>query len=243
MQTSSRSLTPTLLASLGACFIACGGDAVNPLGPLESTESEVTVDGDDAAVEPSQAAHDAGGHVPSPIDEPVEDGADAATTMAPSTSAPGASGPAPASPKPIDVSDDFDVADVCTSGRFWTRGYSETMHPGHACISCHSMNVSRPQFKIAGTVYPTAHEPNDCDAANPADVRVEIIGANGQVSALSANEVGNFFSLNAVALPYTARVTSQGRVRAMRSPQRSGDCNACHTQRGDNGAPGRILLP
>jgi len=105
------------------------------------------------------------------------------------------------------------------------------------------MNSNRPQFEIAGTVFPTAHEPDDCNAENPAGVAVVITGADGQSFELAANRVGNFFLLERVAMPYTARVISQGRVRAMRTAQRSGDCNGCHTQTGAGGAPGRILLP
>ena len=44
-------------------------------------------------------------------------------------------------------------------------------------------------------------------------------------------------------MPFTAKVTYQGRERAMTAPQTSGDCNGCHTQAGANGAPGRITLP
>ena len=44
-------------------------------------------------------------------------------------------------------------------------------------------------------------------------------------------------------MPFTAKVTHQGRERAMTTTQTSGDCNGCHTQAGANGAPGRITLP
>lgn len=195
---------------------------------------------------------------PANEESPEEDLAEDAGWAFPVPSAP------PASPQDADVSmtephapavqpptdepmmpgvDPFDAAAVCTSGTYWSGKASVTMHPGHACISCHSGSANRPQFKIAGTVFPTAHEPDDCNAQNPAGVRVEIVYADGQRVELEANGVGNFSSLSPGALPYTASVLSQGRVRAMRTPQRSGDCNSCHTQSGDHGAPGRILLP
>jgi uncharacterized membrane protein len=36
------------------------------------------------------------------------------------------------------------------------------MHPGGACITCHTIKGG-PAFKVAGTVFPTLHEPNDCN--------------------------------------------------------------------------------
>jgi hypothetical protein len=44
-------------------------------------------------------------------------------------------------------------------------------------------------------------------------------------------------------LPFTAKVTFQGREIVMTTPQTDGDCNSCHTETGANGAPGRIKLP
>jgi hypothetical protein len=43
--------------------------------------------------------------------------------------------------------------------------------------------------------------------------------------------------------PYTAKVIVDGLERAMVTPQVSGDCNACHTEAGANGAPGRVRTP
>jgi hypothetical protein len=139
------------------------------------------------------------------------------------------------------VSDPFSTPPTCTSGMTWNNGNEESsrMHPGMACISCHSSGEG-PRFSIAGTVYPTAHEPDDCDGAN--GVQVVITGTNGTVT-LTANSAGNFYTRNAVGTPYTATVIANGQTRAMATPQTSGDCNACHTQNGDNGAPGRILAP
>jgi mono/diheme cytochrome c family protein len=46
-----------------------------------------------------------------------------------------------------------------------------------------------------------------------------------------------------LALPYTAKVVQNGKTRAMGAAQTSGDCNACHTPTGANGAPGRVTIP
>lgn len=148
-------------------------------------------------------------------------------------------------------SDPFAHPPQCTSNTTWTQGNSESprMNPGRACIACHRpVNVDEGEEKapegIAGTVYPTAHEPDLCNGL-PAGAVVVIRGSNGQEFRLNVNAVGNFYmySNNALVRPYTARVEYQGRTRAMGTPQMSGDCNSCHTQAGTNGAPGRVLAP
>ena len=49
----------------------------------------------------------------------------------------------------------------------WTQSNrgSADMNPGRACITCHS-TMNGPSLTIAGTVYPSAHEPNLCNGAN-----------------------------------------------------------------------------
>jgi hypothetical protein len=141
--------------------------------------------------------------------------------------------------------DPFAVAPTCTSGALWTRANhgSPEMNPGRACIACHTTDDG-PAFTIAGTVFPTAHEPDLCDGADGSEgFLVTILGADGQVLTLTPNAVGNFDSAAKVALPYQAKVSYLGRERAMAVVQTSGDCNGCHTQSGANSAPGRILLP
>jgi hypothetical protein len=141
--------------------------------------------------------------------------------------------------------DPFTVPATCTSGTMWTQANrgSADMNPGRACIACHS-TMNGPTLTIAGTVYPTAHEPDLCNGANGTNgARVTITGANGQTLTLTPGASGNFNSRTRVTLPYTAKVTYMGRERAMTAMQTSGDCNGCHTQNGANSAPGRILLP
>jgi hypothetical protein len=143
------------------------------------------------------------------------------------------------------TSNPYDTPPVCTSNSFWDGGEGSRMAPGQACISCHSQGEG-PRFAIAGTVYPTAHEPDDCNGTSSGtsgSISVVITGANGQSITLTPNSVGNFSSRSGVGLPYTAQVISGGQVRAMSTPQTTGDCNSCHTQTGQNGAPGRILAP
>jgi hypothetical protein len=150
--------------------------------------------------------------------------------------------------------DPFSAAPTCTSGKTWTGGTngSPSMQPGVACINCHaSSGGEAPTFTIAGTVYPTAHEPDQCNGVNGTTdgAQVVITDANNKTITITPNSVGNFYSTVAVAKPFTAKVTYMGRERDMTTPQTSGDCNACHTQAGTavpagtTAAPGRIILP
>lgn len=150
--------------------------------------------------------------------------------------------------------DPFSHDPVCSSGVLWTKGNQESplMHPGVACLACHKTQEPEiaGRLAIAGTVYPTAHEPDDCYGVDDADspIVVEISAADGRVVDLPVGPSGNFlYDLEqqggSIVFPITARVRQGDRVRAMASPQASGDCNACHTQDGTSGAPGRIVAP
>lgn len=133
---------------------------------------------------------------------------------------------------------------VCTSNTFYKgndEDGSDVMHPGGVCITCHTQRGG-PNYKVAGTVYPTAHEPNDCNGAKP-PVQVIITDAHGKDVPLDVNSVGNFFLRGKVAAPFKARVVSAGKIRAMQGTVTAGDCNSCHTEKGANGAPGRIIVP
>ena len=89
------------------------------------------------------------------------------------------------------------------------------MNPGRACITCHS-TMNGPSLTIAGTVYPSAHEPDLCNGANGTNgARVVITGADGQTLTLTPGTSGNFNSRTAVKTPFKAKVTYMGRERAM----------------------------
>jgi mono/diheme cytochrome c family protein len=133
----------------------------------------------------------------------------------------------------------------CSSGSHWTSGNRESpfMHPGGACITCHSRGEG-PDFSLAGTVFPSAHEPDDCNGVgNSAGVTVVITDANGKVVELPVNAAGNFSYESSLALPYHAKVRNSNGERAMSHAQTSGDCNSCHTESGANDAPGRVMAP
>lgn len=144
--------------------------------------------------------------------------------------------------------DAFAVPATCTSGQTWPGGNhgSKLMNPGLGCIACHSKNSDAPALTLAGTIYPTAHEPNLCDGASSAiyaDATIVVTGADQNTITLTPNTAGNFLYQGTLALPFRIKLTYAGRERMMGVAQTSGDCNSCHTQDGANGAPGRILLP
>ena len=137
---------------------------------------------------------------------------------------------------------------VCTSGLAGTTHESQSMRPGEACIACHqSTGGEAPIETFMGTLYPTMHEPDDCVGATTssyAGAQVIVVDAHGNEFAMTPNSGGNFMgSPGGFTMPFTAKVTYQGREIDMTTPQTSGDCNACHTEQGANGAPGRIALP
>jgi hypothetical protein len=155
----------------------------------------------------------------------------------------------------------FTGAPTCPSGSTYGGGEGRSMDPGMACISCHaSTGGEAPTFAFAGTVFVDGHATDRClpgsqEKADLSQATVVITGANGATLSLPlcvpsksnpstcnfAN--GNFSTAQSVPLPYTAKVVYMGKERDMTTPQTRGDCNACHTVTGTNGAPGRIALP
>lgn len=117
---------------------------------------------------------------------------------------------------------------------------SEFMNPGRACNTCH-VQRGGPNYQVSGTVYPTAHEPDDCNGVN--DANIVITDANGVVKKIGVNSAGNFFTSEPIAAPFRVTVTRGGKERPMASAVTIADCNSCHTTAGVNGAPGRVMAP
>jgi hypothetical protein len=140
----------------------------------------------------------------------------------------------------------YNTPTVCTSNKTWNGGTngSASMQPGAPCITCHTMQGG-PAYKVAGTVYPTAHEPNECNGVNgPAGpLTVVVTDANNTVTNIPVNAVGNFYSRAAIVAPFHVKVTDGVKTRAMAGSLTAGDCNSCHTLAGANGAPGRVMAP
>lgn len=227
------------IAWLVLIVTACSGEVVG--GALQSSER----DGPSSPA-PNGAAGSAGDDAPPP---PID--------MTPIDA------PEPPLPEPPAAPSDFDAPAQCTSDAFYVNTEEQDepdddgdhldeyevegdprMHPGRACITCHSA-YDGPSFAIGGTVYPTAHEPDDCQSPSTAGAQVIITDATGRELVLEVNEAGNFRSResDAVVMPIRAKVVFEGRERVMFGERMTGDCNSCHTQAGANGAPGRILAP
>lgn len=144
-------------------------------------------------------------------------------------------------------------AGLCTSGTRWTMANTKSplMHPGGACIACHSTTVGGPALSFAGTVFPTLHEVDDCNGSSSAKSPVTIIikdRRNTQVT-MQTNEVGNFMAFSDtltdlnLRAPYTVEIRQPGKpTRKMNRTINGGDCNSCHTTAG-NGPLGRIVEP
>jgi hypothetical protein len=155
----------------------------------------------------------------------------------------------PADARPADARfDPFAVAATCTSGSMYSGGTGSRMRPGENCMRCHGRSART--FAFAGTVYPSAHEPDRCYGADVA-AQVVVIDGNGQSITASVNSAGNFFLRGSITPPLKAKVVFMGRERVMIGAVPSGACNGCHTQFGTTTimsptamkAPGRILLP
>jgi hypothetical protein len=155
----------------------------------------------------------------------------------------GATSPDAGNPQGPDAGDPLNAAPTCTSNGHWLLGDLgvDLMHPGGDCDGCHAMH-GKTIFQIAGTLYPTGHEPDDCDGYRSAGTIV-ITGADGMQIMLTPNYNGNFHYSGPLATPFTAKVVLNGKERPMLTPQTSGDCNSCHTQDGTNMAPGRVTIP
>jgi hypothetical protein len=154
--------------------------------------------------------------------------------------------------------DPFAAPPTCTSGTMWTGGTRESplMQPGEACVLCHTRGEA-PRLSFGGTVYPSAHEPSQCNGASGTGsaqgAQVVVVDAKGTSATASVNGAGNFYATTRTVLtpPLRAKVVFNGRERIMIGAVPSGDCNACHTQKGTTTvttpgtlpAPGRIILP
>jgi hypothetical protein len=131
----------------------------------------------------------------------------------------------------------------CSTGEVWTGGDEESplMHPGGDCIGCHESEGEGPRYAIAGTVMGVLDEPTDCNGIE--GVTVRITDADGAIHEATTNRAGNFFLDDEVPVPYTAEIEVDGATRAMVTAQTDGNCASCHTEVGENAAPGRIALP
>jgi hypothetical protein len=151
----------------------------------------------------------------------------------------------------------FDVDPICTSNSWWVGDEGDPhMFPGRDCVACHAAerlehpdDEDIPDLVVGGTVYPTGHEPDDCYGTSAAELRVVVASmATGDEVSLVPNGTGNFLLHAADAPasfepPFLVKLVEGARERVMAVPAPAGSCNACHTQQGKDGAPGRIVRP
>jgi hypothetical protein len=143
---------------------------------------------------------------------------------------------------------------ICSSNVYWKdldKG-SELMRPGGKCNNCHDKTPTAPNFTVAGTVYPTSHEPDECngvgstmlDGGKP-EVAIVITDREGRtLPPIPVNSVGNFKYEVEVLKPFNVKVVrANGKENKMMMQAPHGDCNLCHTQTGAEGAPGRVVAP
>lgn len=140
--------------------------------------------------------------------------------------------------------DGGDAGVVCTSGTTYKAGFGPDMRPGEACNACHQVQGG-PNLRIAGTVYPTLHEPDDCNGSKPPPpITITITDKAGKKTVMTATQVGNFSTqAKGIMPPFKATISDGTKTRSMVGSVTSGDCNSCHTTLGKNGAPGRIQAP
>ncbi len=142
-----------------------------------------------------------------------------------------------------DAGDPYNTPTVCTSKSTYRGGENIDMRPGEACATCHQVRGG-PRYTVGGTVYPTAHEPNLCNGATKANLTVIVTDKNGKVVNVPVDtSSGNFGTRTAIVPPFTVVVSDGTKTRPMLGSLTAGDCNTCHTEKGLNGAPGRVMAP
>lgn len=149
-----------------------------------------------------------------------------------------AQAPAPAADAGPDA-DDFGTVPTCTNGMS-TAPNGASMRPGTACRSCHG-------FPIAGTVFPTLHDGDNCNGVTSNATVVVVTDAKGASHTLPLAPGGNFTSMTSFPAPFHVKVVSGNKERAMTGALDAsmGNCNSCHSVYGSGtpAPPGRILAP
>lgn len=115
-------------------------------------------------------------------------------------------------------------------------GNNEFMRPGEDCSQCHSEGGSAKVFTVSGTVFTSSSSSEGADKAT-----VVITDDDGEVTNLTTNSAGNFFSTKAFSFPVRVSVkSSSGGERSMGSAATKSGCNSCHGL--TSSSPSRIYL-
>jgi hypothetical protein len=149
-------------------------------------------------------------------------GGDGTDTDVTDTSETGDTGPAP------ECNTDNESCAPHTCG-----GEGSNMLPGADCVSCHSRNSGEdeaPVWSVAGTAFADLYGGEPLSGAT-----VRITDADGVVTELTTNRVGNFYTSAHVAKPYSAEIEVNGQIQSMSASQDEGGCNSCHACAGAAG--------
>ncbi len=108
----------------------------------------------------------------------------------------------------------------------WGRG-GEFMHPGSDCLTgCHEPDGNAEStFTLAGTILRSATCPEGVEGAI-----VHVVDAEENEIDLTSNEEGNFFTDEAVVMPYVVLVEVDGEVHEMITSTTNGSCAFCHSE-------------
>jgi len=117
-------------------------------------------------------------------------------------------------------------------------GEGGQMLPGSDCLLCHTnggANEASP-YTYGGTAF------MDIDGLDPlSGAIIRITDADGNVTEVDTNAVGNFYGTGALVFPILAEIEVDGQVRSMVTPVQTGACNSCHVCAGAAG--GKLYTP
>lgn len=202
-------LVSALLATLGAC-----GEPADTPGADDAAAEDHPTDAGRSARPKRDASDPDGEDIPSLDDAGLDGGC-------PDPGTPTIAGPLEAPTPPY-------AATFGPTSRSSFHGGGDGNPAGSRCVNCHNPGGAGRPFLFAGTV-----RQRDA-AAEPTPWQVVVREAFGRVLTSSADQDGNFFfdlaSAPACAsLPLRAAVRDATSSRAMPEPQRSGNCNGCHS--------------
>lgn len=129
------------------------------------------------------------------------------------------------------------------AGRFHDKGFilksndEEVSHnAGKDCLTsgCHASGGWK-RFYLGGTIYTDSE-----GVAARAGAQIKAVDANGITVNLTSDQLGNFYSAQSMAPPFTISVSYRGRMVKMPGAASGGGCNAdgCHVV----GSVGRVYI-
>lgn len=118
------------------------------------------------------------------------------------------------------------------------------MRPGEDCLFCHGDKTDypkAPRWSLAGTVFPTKSAAVD-EGVEGAVVVISTADGN-ELSRLTTNAAGNFYTSISLPEQYRVAVEYEGERIEMPCTPPTGGCAKCHDRPALGSAPGRIFVP